>query len=223
MTELTTQQGLGTCKGHRTPATLTRTSPTIPGGPFKRQHCFLTKSTPTSPHQGEPCEASGAGTILSYSWKKLSTLSHCPRSTLQPRCPIFLPGILPIALLEPMPWEGPPMALKRSTPYSLASQWPEPGSYHWGHWVPWPTVNMHTSKLLSHWLGVLPLTQVDNLALAEKRSDINHKCSSMSEAIQWDLSHCWLSFLLEYNSCNYLKRETHTHRTRQVLWIFHLT
>lgn len=45
--EVTTQQGLGTCKGHRTPATLTRTSPTITGGPFKLQHHFLTEH----PHQ----------------------------------------------------------------------------------------------------------------------------------------------------------------------------
>lgn len=127
-----------------------------------------------------------------------------------PGFPYFFQVLFPsIALLEPMPWEGPSVELKKSTPYRLASLWPEPGSYHWGHWVPWPTVNMHTSKLPSHWPGVLSLTQVNNLALAEKRSAIDHKCSSVSEATQWDLNHCWLSFLLEYNSCNFLKREKH--------------
>lgn len=70
------------------------------------------QSTPTSPPT-EPCEASGAGTILSYSWKTLY-LAHYPRSTLQPRFPFVSSSSLPIAL-EPMPWEGPRRAQEAHT------------------------------------------------------------------------------------------------------------
>lgn len=164
--QLTTQQGLGTCKGHRTPATLTRTSPAISGGVFKLQHCFLTEH----PHQPPARRALWGiwgrhhpvlqleNTIYFGSLPKVNLTTQVSLvSSISSHCTSWTYAL-----------RRPPVELKKSTPYRLASQWPEPGSYQWGHWVPWPTVNMHTSKLLSYWLGVPPLTQVNNLAISWK-------------------------------------------------------
>lgn len=55
-------------KGHQLP--WPEPLPGISGGVFKLQHCFLTEHPHQPPTRRAP-EASGAGTILSYSWKTL--------------------------------------------------------------------------------------------------------------------------------------------------------
>ena len=79
--------------------TLTRTSPTIPWGPFKLQYCFPY----WAPHENSVKHVGRYHSALQL--EKLSTLSHCPRSTLQPRFPYFFK----VLFLNPCPEK----ALKR--------------------------------------------------------------------------------------------------------------